>query len=86
MEKAKDFSLTIDDFNSLTVDDAKKLGFRKWSDEFEDLYLIPSYLWRFIPSGLDIRDFDNNHVEYEDFNCLDNDERFGCLAHGIIIK
>ena len=86
LEKTKDFHLTSDDFNSLTPSDAEKLGFCKWSDEFENLYLIPSYLWRFIPSGLDIRDFDNMPVDYNDFNCLDNDERFGCLAYGLEIK
>lgn len=86
LDKTKDFKLTIEDFNSLSVDDAKNLGFSKWSDEFENLYLIPSYLWRFIPSGLDVRDFDNNTVIYDSFEQLDNDERFGCLAYGLIIK
>ena len=85
IDKTKDFSLTVDDFNSLNIDDARKLGFSKWSDEFDDLYLIPSYLWRFIPSGLDIRDFDNNTIIYDSFDQLDNDERFGCLAYGVII-
>ena len=82
----KDFSLIADDFNKLTIEQAKCLGFCKWSDEFDDLYLIPSYLWRFIPIGLDIRDFYNNRVIYDNFNDLNNDERFGCLAFGVIIK
>ena len=86
LEKTKEFTLTVEDFNSLSISDAKSLGFSKWSDEFEELYLIPSYLWRFIPVGLDIRDFDNNSVLYDDFSQLDNDERFGCLAYGLNIK
>lgn len=86
LELTKDFTISVDDFNSLTVDQAKCLGFNKWSDEFKDLYLIPSYLWRFIPVGLDVRDFYNNPVLYDDFSQLDNDERFGCLAFGIIIN
>lgn len=86
LEKTKDFNLSVDDFNSLTVDDVEKLGFCKWSEEFENLYLIPSYLWRFLPCGLEIRNLDNEIIKYNDFNCLDNDERFGCLAYGLEIK
>ena len=31
----KDFSLSADDFNKLTIEQAKCLGFCKWSDKFE---------------------------------------------------
>ena len=81
-----DFKITKDDFNELSYSDAKNLGFKKWSDDEPELLLIPAYLWRFIPSGLKLKSINGEYEEYDTFEDLDNDRRFGCLAYGIEFK
>ena len=85
-EKIQDFTISVDDFTSLSVDDAKKLGFCLWSEDQPNLYLIPSYLWSFLPKGLKVVSFNNDDVVIEKPEDIDNDERFGCLAYGINIE
>lgn len=81
-----DFEIAKDDFESLTKDQAEMLGFKRWSEEEPDLLLIPAYLWRFIPSGLNLKSINGEVENYKTFEDLDNDCRFGCLAYGLEIK
>lgn len=73
------------DFTKLTIEEAKELRFRKWSDEMPDLWLFPLYLVPLIPEGLDITYISGEKGKYQKDN-MDNDIRFGVVAYGIEIK
>lgn len=76
------------DFTKLTVEEARELGFKKWSEEEEDvrdLWLFPLYLTPIIPDDFEVIDIYGEPIKYEKCK-MDNDIRFGCVAYGIIIK
>ena len=73
------------DFTKLTVEEAKELRFRKWSDEVPNLWLFPLYLVPIIPEGLQITYLDGEKGIYHKDD-MDNDIRFGVVAYGIEIK
>lgn len=71
-------------FNELTPTQAYELGFRKW-DEEDNLYLIPLWLYKALPDGLEVTSIDGDKlIVGKDY--LDNDIRFGVLAFGIKLK
>lgn len=80
----KELSEIIGDWKDINIDTAEILGFRKWSDE-ENLYLIPLYLFPIIPIGLEVKSILGNIVVNDGTN-IDNDNRAGLLAYGIIIN
>lgn len=73
------------DFTKLTVEEAKELRFKRWSDEQPNLWLFPLYLVPIIPEGLEVTSISGNKYKYEKEKA-DNDIRFGCVAYGIEIK
>ena len=73
------------DFTKLTVEEAKELRVKRWSDEQPNLWLFPLYLVPIIPEGLEITSIGGNKYKYEK-DKADNDIRFGCVAYGIEIK
>jgi hypothetical protein len=60
------------------------LGFQKWSEE-NPVYLIPLWLFPFLPEEVELRciNGEKNTLKKAD---MDNDNRFGCLAYGVIPK
>ena len=73
------------DFTKLTVEEAKELRFKRWSDEQPNLWLFPLYLVPIIQEGLEVTSISGNKYKYEKEKA-DNDIRFGCVAYGIEIK
>lgn len=73
------------DFTKLTVEEAKELRFKRWSDEQPNLWLFPLYLVPIIPEGLEVTSISGNKYKYEKEKA-DNDIRFGCVAYGIELK
>lgn len=73
------------DFNNLTEEEAQELRFGKWSDDEPDLYLVPLYLLPILPIGTKLICINGDEIVYDGKN-VDNDVRFGCLAHGIRVK
>lgn len=85
-EVEKEIPITAQTFADLTVQEAKLAGFRMWSEEVPDLYLIPAYLYTFLPKGLALKSVSGEEITLEKVSDIDNDQRFGCLAYGITIK
>lgn len=82
----KEIPITVETFDSLTVDQAKACGFQLFSEEMPDVYCIPTYLYTFIPEGLKVTGIDGEEFVVNKVSDLDNDNRFGALAYGITIK
>ena len=80
----KDIPITVECFQTLTIKEAKTIGFCKWSDDNPKLMLIPGYLYNFLPKGLCVLSIDGESKIIGE-ETIDNDTRFGCLAWGIII-
>ena len=70
---------------NLDIATAKLLGFAFWEED-SNLMLIPGYLYQFIPAGLELYSISGEKKQYESYNDLDNDCRFGCLAYGIYME
>lgn len=70
------------DWKNLTIEEARELRFRKW-DEESDLWLIPIWLYPFIPEDLELTSIGGNKGFAPN---IDTDVRFGCLAWGILLK
>lgn len=74
------------DFNKLTEESAKLLGFRKLSSSTTgEIYLIPLYLLPLIPHGAKLVSILGYETVYDGTN-IDNDNRAGLLAYGIRIN
>lgn len=58
------------------------LGFGLWSEE-SSIYLFPLWLFPFISDDIKTVDISGNSLilKKED---MDNDQRFGCVAYGIV--
>lgn len=82
----KDIPITVETFAELTQTEAKLAGFTMWSDEQPDFFLIPTYLYTFLPAGLEVESINSEKIKLEKVSDIDNDQRFGCLAYGITIK
>lgn len=81
-----EIEITTYEFETLTIDEAKLCGFRKWSDDSPNLYLIPTWLYNFLPSGLKVESINGEKFTIDKPSDLDNDSRFGCLAYGVNFK
>ena len=77
--------IPAEEWKKLRIPQAKTLGFQFWEED-SNLMLIPGYLYQFIPAGLDLYCISGEKVQYESYEDLDNDCRFGCLAYGIHIE
>lgn len=70
------------DLSELSSDDCVKLGFSKWNTETGlYLYLIPLYLFPFLPSDVDFTSVIGERVSR--LEEISNDSRMGFLAYGI---
>lgn len=72
------------DPNELTRDEMIELGFGKWSDE-DPMYLIPLWLLPFLPDEIECGCIDGEKSLMKIAE-MDNDNRFGCLAYGVMPK
>ena len=73
------------DWNNLSREKLIASGFANWDTEVPDIgeiYLIPSYLYRHIPSGVKLITINGAIVKASDH--LDDDTRGGYLAYGVI--
>lgn len=68
--------------SELSMTEMKDLGFGRWNEETE-LMLIPLWLMQFIDPEIDVICIDGDTVKFKD---ADNDNRYGCLAFGVIPK
>jgi len=69
------------DPNKMTKKELKEIGFGLWHKE-SNLWLIPIWLYPFLVN--DIKTVSIGGNEYTSKDQLDTDNRFGCLAYGII--
>lgn len=69
--------------SELTANECRNLGFGRWSDE-NPMYLIPLWLFPFLADNIKTTCIDGSQCIHK--NEMDNDNRFGCLAYGIIPK
>lgn len=70
------------DWKNMTREEAVELRFCKW-DEESDLWLIPIWLYPFIPNDLELTSIGGDKGFAPN---IDTDTRFGCLAWGIFLK
>jgi hypothetical protein len=70
--------------SDLTDDEMLELGFGKW-EEGNPIRLIPLYLFPFLADEMEIEDI-NGEKSIMKKSDMDNDQRFGCLAYGVIPK
>lgn len=73
------------DWNNLTREKLIASGFANWNTEVPEIgeiYLIPLYLYRHIPSGIKLVTVNGEMVEAGEH--LDDDTRGGYLAYGVI--
>lgn len=66
---------------------ARKLivaGFRRW-DTKGKLYLIPAKYYPLIPDGFSLTTISGSTMKFKKGES-DNDQRFGCLSYGIVVK
>ena len=82
------------DWDYLTKEEARELGFKPWDleeikekvkGELNYLYLIPLYLVPTIPIGTKLISIFGDEIVYAEKN-IDIDIRFGCIAYGINVK
>lgn len=73
------------DLTNLSLEEAEELGFRLWSEDTPGLYLIPLYLLPLIPVGMELTTINGRKVAYDGHN-IDDDNRFGYLAYGIVFE
>ena len=80
--------ISLSEWESLTEQDCINLGFGMWDeDPAEALYLIPGYLYTFIPEGLKLQTIFGAQVVAQAKQAnLDNECRFGALAYGLVFK
>ena len=76
------YHIPVEEWKKLLIPTAKVLGFGKWEED-SGLMLIPGYLYQFIPAGLELYSSSGEKKQYQSYQDLDNDCRFGCLAYGI---
>lgn len=72
------------DPSDLTMEEMKDLDFGVWSKD-QPFRLIPLWLFPFLTENLYVCDFEGvfSHVRKSE---LDNDNRFGCIAFGVLPK
>ena len=79
------YHIPVEEWKKLSIPQAKLLGFKLW-EENSNLMLIPGYLYQFIPAGLELYSISGEKEQYESYDDLDNDRRFGCLTYGIYME
>lgn len=72
------------EWDNLTEEDCQELRFGKWSEESQ-LYLIPMWLYSAMPVGTKLTSILGEEIIFDGTN-VDTENRFGCLAYGIIPK
>lgn len=78
--------ITVKDFVSLSEAEALHLGFRTYWIGSKILWLIPAYLWTFIPKGLELITVSGDEKQYESYLDLSSDQRQGLLGYGLYLK
>ena len=76
------YEIPSEEWLNLDMATAKLLGFQLWEED-SNLMLIPGYLYQFIPAGLELYSISGEKEQYQSYDDLDNDTRYGCLAYGI---
>ena len=73
------------DPEELTEEELKLLGCRVWDNTQEDkLYLLPLWLLACLPKTVNLMDISGHKVTQKDK--IDNDERYGMLAYGKVVR
>lgn len=73
------------DPNNLTKSQLIELGGNKWSEELPNLVLIPIWMLPHLPDEFKGASFSGEEVTMKKSE-IDNDQRFGCLAYGVILE
>lgn len=76
------------DWNKATAAELEEIGFRRWNDpadraDGKTLWLIPVSLYDEIPDGIELVSI-NDRVFLFEPGKTDSDQRFGCLAYGLL--
>jgi hypothetical protein len=81
--KKADWFIPIN-LSDLTEKEMLELDFCKVTEE-DTMFLIPLWLFPFLTEDVDCRCIsDNKHIQKK--SEMDNDNRFGCLAYGVVPK
>jgi hypothetical protein len=72
------------DLGQLDEDELKALGFKLWSETFPGLRLIPLWALPALPPSGAVYSIRGERVDYSPENPLDDDDRFGFLAYGVM--
>lgn len=71
------------DPNDMTAEELEERGFGKWDDD-SDIMLIPLWMLPFLPNEVKTTDImGKDHTKKSE---IDNDNRFGYLAYGVVPK
>lgn len=72
------------DLGQLDEDELKALGFKLWSESFPGLRLIPLWVLPALPPSGTVYSTQGGRVDYSPESPLDDDDRFGFLAYGVM--
>jgi hypothetical protein len=72
------------DLGQLDEDELKALDFKLWSETYPGLRLIPLWVLPALPPSGTVYSIRGERVDYSPENPLDDDDRFGFLAYGVM--
>ncbi len=72
------------DLGQLDEDELKALGFKLWSETYPGLRLIPLWALPALPPSGTVYSIRGERVDYSPESPLDDDDRFGFLAYGVM--
>ncbi len=72
------------DLGQLDEDELKALGFKLWSESFPGLRFIPMWVLPALPPSGTVYSTQGERVDYSPESPLDDDDRFGFLAYGVM--
>jgi hypothetical protein len=71
------------ELSNFSEDQMKDLGFVRWSED-DPMYMIPLWLYPFLPDEIECKSIDGVQVRYKKSE-MNTDSRFGCLAYGVYV-
>ena len=75
----------FDKIGELDGDLLYDIGFKVWSEmEDGDLWVFPLWMFDYIPKGMKLVSIGGETIEF-DPETTDNDNRFGCIAYGLVL-
>ena len=74
------------DWDNLSLEDAKYLGFLCLEDIGEDsIWFFPTWMYPLIPEGLTVYDMSGNRKEFHR-DTMSSENLYGCLSYGLVFN